>query len=44
MNESNEGFISESGEVEKWRGKVNKEQAEEYLGHIVDHLESLKEK
>jgi hypothetical protein len=44
INESNEGFVSESGEVEKWRGKVNKKQAEEYLNHIVENLEALKEK
>jgi hypothetical protein len=44
MNESNDGFISESGELEKWIGKINKEQAEEYLNQVVDYLESLKEK
>ena len=29
MNESNDGFVTESGEVEKWDGGINKERAEE---------------
>jgi len=36
-------LISESGEVEKWVGKVNKEKVEEYTQEVIEYLESLKE-
>jgi len=42
MNESNEGFITESGEVEKWIGGINKERAEEALREGIEYLEGLK--
>tara|TARA_R100000278_G_C5444452_1_gene154885 strand:- start:174 stop:743 length:570 start_codon:yes stop_codon:yes gene_type:complete len=44
LQESNENYVSESGEVEKWVGKVNKEKVEEYVKEAVEYLESLKEK
>ena len=31
MNETNDGFVTESGEVEKWVGGINKERAEKAL-------------
>ena len=43
LNESNDGFISESGEVEKWVGKVNKDRVDEYVKEAVEYLESLKQ-
>jgi len=42
MNESNSGFVTESGEVEKWVGGVNKERAEKALKEGVEYLESMK--
>ena len=42
LEESNESFVSESGEVEKWVGKVNKEKVKEFTDEVVKHLESLK--
>ena len=42
LKESNDGFVSESGEVEKWVGKVNKDKVEEYVKEAVEYLESLK--
>ena len=42
INESNDSFISESGEVEKWIGKVNTDRVEEYVNEAVQYLESLK--
>ena len=42
MNESNDGFITEAGEVEKWDGGINKERAEEALREGIEYLKSLK--
>tara|TARA_Y100000114_G_scaffold77598_1_gene71353 strand:+ start:355 stop:927 length:573 start_codon:yes stop_codon:yes gene_type:complete len=42
LKESNDSFVSESGEVEKWVGKVNKDKVEEYVKEAVEYLESLK--
>jgi len=44
MNESNSGFVTEAGEVEKWDGGVNKERAEEALREGIEYLKSLKKK
>ena len=43
LEEGNDSFISESGEVEKWVGKVNKEKVEEHVKEVIEYLESLKE-
>ena len=42
VNESNEGFISEAGDVEQWKGKVNKEMVAKNVDEVVEYLESLK--
>ena len=42
MNESNNSFITEAGEVEKWKGGINKERAEEALREGIEYLKSLK--
>ena len=42
INEGNDSFVSESGEVEKWVGKVNKEKVEEHVKEVIEYLESLK--
>ena len=43
LNESNKGWVSEDGDVEKWDGKLNKEKVNEYISSVVEHLESLKQ-
>ena len=43
LEEGNDNFVSESGEVEKWIGKVNKEKVKEYVQQAVEYLESLKQ-
>ena len=42
LSESNESFVSENGEVEKWVGKLNKEKVDEYTEQIIKHLGSFK--
>lgn len=44
LNENNDSFVSENGEVEKWVGKIDKEKVEEYTSQVIEHLESLKTK
>jgi len=42
MNQSNNGFVTESGEVEKWTGGLDKEKMEQALKEGIEYLESLK--
>jgi hypothetical protein len=42
LEESNLGTVTESGEVEKWVGSINKERAEESLNEVITYLENLK--
>jgi hypothetical protein len=42
MSESNDGFVTESGEVENWVGGINKERAEESLREGIEYLKGLK--
>jgi hypothetical protein len=42
LNESNDGFVTESGEVEKWIGGVNQARAEEALEEGIKYLENMK--
>jgi hypothetical protein len=42
LNEGNEGFVTESGEVEKWVGGVNKDRAEKAMKETIEYLEGLK--
>ncbi len=42
LNNSNTSFITESGDVEKWRGGANKERVLEALDKTIDHLEKMK--
>ena len=44
INESSDGFITESGEVEKWVGGVNKERAQKTLEEGIEYLENMKKK
>jgi len=42
VNESNNGFVSEAGDVEQWKGKVNKEMVAKNVDEVITYLESLK--
>jgi hypothetical protein len=42
LNESNNSFISEDGDIENWTGKVNKELVDKSVEEVVSYLESLK--
>ena len=42
ISESNEGFVTEAGDVQKWVGGVNKKRAEESLNEVIEYLNSLK--
>ena len=42
MEQSNDGFVTEAGEVEKWKGGINKERAKEALFEGIEYLKSLK--
>ena len=42
MSEGNDGFVTEAGEVEKWKGGINKERAEEALRDGIEYLKGLK--
>ena len=42
LKESNDGFVSESGEVERWVGKINKDKVNEATQEVIDYLEKLK--
>mgnify|MGYP003128960410 FL=1 len=39
---TNDSFISEQGDVEKWGGNVNKKRALESLDNTIKYLENLK--
>lgn len=42
MSESTDGYVTESGEVERWKGGVNKERAEQALKEGIEYLNNLK--
>ena len=42
LKESNQGTVTENGEVERWFGSINQERAEESLNEVIKYLESLK--
>jgi len=42
INETNEGFVTEDGDVEKWVGKLDTNKVEEYSNNVIEYLESLK--
>tara|TARA_R110001606_G_scaffold171936_1_gene317969 strand:- start:4612 stop:5184 length:573 start_codon:yes stop_codon:yes gene_type:complete len=42
LQESNQGFVTEAGDVEKWVGGINKDSSEESLNSVIEYLEGLK--
>jgi len=43
ISESNDSFISENGELEKWVGKIDEEKVNEFTKDVIKHLESFKQ-
>jgi hypothetical protein len=41
-SESNNQYISEAGDVEQWKGKLNEERVDVQLDEVINYLESLK--
>lgn len=42
LSESNNSYVTEAGEVEKWVGGINKHRSEESLEEVIKYLEGLK--
>ena len=42
MSESNNQYVSEAGDVENWKGKINKDKVDEHLENVIEYLEGLK--
>jgi hypothetical protein len=42
LSESNNSFVSENGEVEKWVGKINKDKVNEFTTEVIKHLKEQK--
>ena len=42
LNDNTESFISEAGDIEKWKGKINKELVEKSKEETIAYLKSLK--
>lgn len=42
MSESNNQYVSEAGDVENWKGKINEEKVQENIDAVVEYLEGLK--
>lgn len=42
VNSSNDSFISENGDIEKWVGKIDTSKVEEYSSSVIEYLISLK--
>ena len=44
LSESNNTFITEAGDIEKWVGGIDKERAEQSMKEVIEYLENLKKK
>ena len=42
INESNDGFVSEQGDKERWKGKMDISRVDEHVSSVIEYLESLK--
>jgi len=42
LTNSNQGFVTEAGDVENWKGSINKELAQKSIDETITYLESLK--
>ena len=43
LNDNSKSFISEAGDIEKWKGKLNKELVQKSKEETIKYLKSLKE-
>ena len=44
LSESNEGYITEAGDIQKWVGGADKERVEQAMRESIEYLNSLKRK
>jgi len=44
LNESNNSFITEAGDIEKWVGGIDKKRAKQAMKETIEYLENLKKK
>ena len=42
LNESNNGYITEAGDIQKWVGCIDKERANKSLEEGIKYMEGLK--
>jgi hypothetical protein len=42
LEESNNSYMSEEGDLEKWVGKIDNNKVEEYINEVVEYLNNLK--
>jgi|TARA_B100000780_G_C21074543_1_gene432536 hypothetical protein len=42
LNESNDGYVSEQGDKERWKGKLDESRIDDHVTSVIDYLESLK--
>ena len=42
LTNSNQGFVTEAGDVENWKGGVNKDLAKQSTAEVIKYLQSLK--
>ena len=42
FEETNDGWMSEAGEMQKWKGSINKDLAMKSLNETIEYLESFK--
>jgi hypothetical protein len=42
LTQSNQGYVSEAGDIQNWKGGINRELAEKNLEETVKYLKSLK--
>lgn len=43
LHESNNSFISEDGDLEKWSGKIDQNKVDDHVKEVIEYLESLKQ-
>ena len=42
VSESNTQYVSEAGDVETWKGKIDHNQVDTNMKEVIEYLESLK--
>ena len=42
LTNSNQGFVTEAGDVENWKGGINKDLAKQSTAEVIEYLQSLK--